>query len=87
MDGANLRPGQPESISRRLGLVQLGLAPLLQLRGIGCESLGSVVLSLHRHGLFLTLRRRIAGAWPPLASALRLSHGCRHHGVDNLVYA
>ena len=44
VDGANVKPGLAESISRRLGLVQPGLAPLLQLRGIGCEAGGPIML-------------------------------------------
>ena len=78
MDGANLRPGQPESISRRLGLVQPGLAPLLQLRGICCEAIGPVVLRVNGHGFILMPCRRIAAAWPPLARAHGLHNGCRH---------
>ena len=52
---------------RRLGLAQTGLTSLLQLRGIGCEAIGPVVLRVNGHGFILMPCRRIAGAWPPLA--------------------
>ena len=45
--GENLRPGLPESISRRLCLVQTGLAPLFKLRGICDEAGGPVVMPIN----------------------------------------
>ena len=53
VDGANVKPGLAESISRRLGLIQPNLAPLLKPRGIGGEAGGPILLPMHGHGFIL----------------------------------
>ena len=56
-------------------LPDLIVQSLLQLRGIGCEAIGPVVLRVNGHGFILMPCRRIAAAWPPLARAHGLHNG------------